>query len=63
MAITGEERRTVRSGEEAQALSPAMLIMAPLVMWPVATRLQVSQSVFRWLALSVEARKKGGRST
>jgi hypothetical protein len=34
-----EKHRTVRSEEEAQTLSPAMLMMAPLVMWPVATKL------------------------
>lgn len=36
----GKVRRTVSSGDEAQGLSPAMLMMAPLVMWPVATKLQ-----------------------
>lgn len=40
MAMIGKVHRTVRSGEEAQALSPAELMMAPLVMWPVATKLQ-----------------------
>lgn len=38
--MMGKVHRTTRSAEEAQGLSPAMLMMAPLEMWPVATKLQ-----------------------
>lgn len=60
--MIGKVHRTVRSGEEAQALSPAELMMAPLVMWPVATKLQ-SLSQYSTARIIDRSAEKGGRCT
>lgn len=52
-------RPTLKPGVEAQTLSPAMLMIAPLSMWPVATRLIAGSAAEEAMGLGRAASRRG----